>query len=240
MKKRYGTTSFIIKFTSFSLILATAAIILGGTVIPASSSGVDGTPVKIIVDAGHGGLDGGAVADDGTVEKDLNLSLAHSLKNALIALGADVIMTRSDDVMLADDDSPHKKRDDLNVRAKLARESGDCIFVSIHMNKFPVPKYSGLQVYYSPKNEQSKAIADALQAAARQYIDPANARVPKKAGEEIYLMQNVTCPAVLVECGFLSNPTELERLKDAAYREKLALIIAATLMEYASVADARE
>ena len=233
MKKRNSTISFVIRFTSFSLVLAIAAIILGGTIIPASSPNVDKVRTTIIIDAGHGGLDGGAVADDGTLEKGLNLSLARELSSILKTMGADVIMTRDDDVMLSNPDSAHKKLDDLNARAKIAADAGECIFVSIHMNKFPVPKYSGLQVYYSPNNESSKEVADAIQNAARTYLCPENARKTKKAGDEIYLLKSLSCPAVLVECGFLSNPEELEKLKNESYRDSVALVIAAAVAEYA-------
>ncbi len=227
--------AFVLKFAAFSLAVSLTAIYVGGTVTKTVSSFyIEEAPTKIVIDAGHGGRDGGAVADDGTLEKDLNLSLALSVADVLKIMGADVIMTRDKDVMYASDDSPHKKLDDLNARIKTVKDAGDCVFVSIHMNKFPVAKYSGLQVYYSPQNDESKAVAEAIRSAVITYIQPDNERQVKQSDSSIYLLSNLTCPAVLVECGFLSNPSELEKLKDETYRDALAAVIAAAVMEYVS------
>ena len=221
------------KFLAFSLAVSLTAIYMGGKVTKTVSSFyVERAPIKTVVDAGHGGRDGGAVADDGTLEKDLNLALASSVAEILKIMGADVVMTRDGDIMYAAENSPHKKLDDLNYRIEKAKSAGDCVFVSIHMNKFPVAKYSGLQVYYSKNNDESRALADAIQSAAATYVQPQNTRQTKAAGDEIYLLSKLTCPAVLVECGFLSNPDELELLKTEEYRNKLAAVIAVTVMEY--------
>ena len=231
MKKK-SAAWILIKFTAFSLVLALAVIYAGSAVGERTASANVDVPIKIVIDAGHGGFDGGAVADDGTREKDLNLSLALALERQLKVMGADVIMTRSADVMYAVPSSPHKKLDDLSHRIESANAAGDCIFVSVHMNKFPVPKYSGLQVYYSPNNEESKILSDAIQNAVREALQPDNSRLTKRSGDNIYILYKLTCPAVLVECGFLSNPEELELLKTDEYREKLALVLASALMEY--------
>jgi len=231
--KNKSPLSFLLKFTAFSLAVSLTAIYIGGTVTKTVSSFyIEEAPAKIVVDAGHGGRDGGAVADDGTLEKDLNLSLALSVADALKIMGADVVLTRERDIMYASEDSPHKKLDDLNARIKTVNDAGDCVFVSIHMNKFPVAKYSGLQVYYSPQNEDSKAVAEAVQTAVKTYIQPDNDRQVKQSDSSIYLLKNIDCPAVLIECGFLSNPAELEKLKDETYRDTLAAVIAAAVMEY--------
>ena len=235
MKRSFAVPIFLMKFLAFSLAVSLTAIYMGGKVTKTVSSFyVERAPIKTVVDAGHGGRDGGAVADDGTLEKDLNLALASSVAEILKIMGADVVMTRDGDVMYAAENSPHKKLDDLNYRIEKAKSAGDCVFVSIHMNKFPVSKYSGLQVYYSPVNEESKAVAEAVQSAVKAYIQPENDRAVKKSDSSIYLLQNLACPAVLVECGFLSNPAELEKLKDEKYRDSLAAVIAVSVMEYVS------
>ena len=221
------------RFAAFSVAIAMVSVWLGSTVTKtASSAGVGNRQVAIVIDAGHGGIDGGAVADDGTLEKDLNLALARSVERVLASLGASVVMTRTEDVMFAEPSSMHKKLDDLTHRIGTVESAGECVFVSIHMNKFPVQKYSGLQVYYSKNNEESKLLADAIQGAAASLIQTDNTRKTKAAGDEIYLLSKLTCPAALVECGFLSNPEELELLKTEEYRNKLAAVIAVTVMEY--------
>ena len=115
--------------------------------------------ITVIIDPGHGGLDGGASTEDGVLEKHLNLAVANKLKALFECAGVDVVMTRYSDVMLASPDSDHKKRDDLNARLHIAEDYENCIFISIHMNKFPVEKYSGMQVYYSGNNSESADLA---------------------------------------------------------------------------------
>ena len=222
----------MLKFAAFSVAVATIAVYMGSTAAKTAMGDNVKEKKTVVVDAGHGGLDGGAVADDGTLEKDLNLALAKSVYLVLRSLGADAVMTRTEDVMYAEPSSTHKKLDDLTHRIETVKGADDPVFVSIHMNKFPVQKYSGLQVYYSKNNEESKSLADAIQSAAATYIRPQNTRQTKAAGDEIYLLSNLDCPAVLVECGFLSNPNELELLKNEEYRNKLAAVIAVTVMEY--------
>lgn len=223
----------LIKFTAFSLVLALSVIFAGNAVTKSAvSENVSGARISVVIDAGHGGFDGGAVGDDGTLEKGLNLSLARSLAKQLKIMGADVIMTRDSDVMYAEESSSHKKLDDLNHRINTVSSAGECVFVSIHMNKFPVPKYSGFQMYYSPNNGESRALADALQSAVKKTLQQNNARLPKNAGDNIYILTKLECPAVLAECGFLSNPEELALLNTDEYREKLALVLATALMEY--------
>lgn len=232
MKEKKNALLFVLKFAAFSLAVALVATYMGSAVYKTAAISVDEPTRTIVIDAGHGGMDGGAVADDGTLEKDLNLALAKTVERLLISLGANVEMTRSEDVMYAEPSSPHKKLDDLTARIKTTEGAGDAVFVSIHMNKFPVQKYSGLQVYYSKNNDESRALADALQNAAAAYISPENTRQPKAAGDGIYIMSHLNCPAVLIECGFLSNPDELALLKTEEYRNKLAAVIAVTVMEY--------
>ena len=138
---------------------------------------------------------------------------------ALLSLAdVNVVMTRESDIMLASDDSEHKKRDDLNARLHMADAYENCIFVSIHMNKFPVEKYSGLQVYYSGNNEESLALAEAIQGKASEFLRKGNARTVKKADSSIYILHHIKVPAVLVECGFLSNPEEAALLCTEEYQ----------------------
>ena len=190
----------------------------------------DSLPV-IVIDAGHGGADGGAVASDGTCEKDINLNIAKDVRAVLVSLGFECVMTREDDVMLSDGSGGSAKMNDLKKRVAVT-EGRDCIFVSIHQNKFPQDTCSGAQVYYSKNDADSEALANAVQECVRTYIQPINTRRIKQAGSEIFVLDRCRVPAILIECGFLSNPAELLKLKDEEYQKKLACAIAAATATY--------
>ncbi|MBO5294528.1 MAG: N-acetylmuramoyl-L-alanine amidase [Clostridia bacterium] len=191
-------------------------------------------PFTVVLDAGHGGEDGGAVSASGIYEKDLNLSLTMLVRDLLVANGVNVVMTRETDVLLYDrneDYQGRKKALDLAARRKIAEETDGAVFVSIHMNSYPLPQYDGLQVWYSPNNAHSKVLAETIQGIVCEQLQPENDRQVKQATQSIYLLHHLKCPAVLVECGFLSNPTEAERLNDPEYREQLAFLIFLSIME---------
>lgn len=228
--------AFAIRFSLFSACLLGMTLFLGRTFFPpvAIPAGIDEDDrITVIIDAGHGGRDGGAVADDGTLEKNLNLAVAKRLEALLLSADIRVIMTRSGDIELASPDSDHKKRDDLNARLAITEAYDPAILVSIHMNKFPVAKYSGLQVYYSPNHEDSLALAEQVQADSLT-LKPGNNRAVKAAGDSIYLLSHAEIPAVLVECGFLSNPEELSLLKTDDYQQKLAMSLYTSIITYLS------
>lgn len=165
-------------------------------------------------------MDGGAVASDGTVEKDLNLDIALRLRNRLAESGYTVIMTRSDDDALAD-----SKKEDMRSRLKTMQEHRDALFLSIHCNKFPSSSAKGLQVFYSTNTDSSKELAERIQNDYNTAINKSCKRTAKAADKSIYLLDNAPCDAVLVECGFVSNSAELKLLKDETYRQDLADMI---------------
>lgn len=184
----------------------------------------------ILIDPGHGGEDGGTSGADGTLEKEINLAVALPLRDVLRVLGYAVDMVRETDTAVYDPQTvPQygKKVSDMRQRLVLY-ESAERI-VSIHQNHFGQTKYSGTQVFYSQNAPESKALAEHIQTAVHTYLQPENKREIKAAGESIYLLHNTTRPAVLVECGFLSNEAEREQLKTEGYRQKLALIVASAL-----------
>lgn len=202
--------------------------------VPASA--VEERPV-FLLDPGHGGEDGGALAADETMEKTLNLEIACRMGEIADLLGYRTMLTRTDDTMLYDrygdleEYGGKKKTYDLRNRLRLSEESGCALFCSIHMNKFPDTSCRGLQVYYSPNAPESRSYAALLQSYGRTFLDPANARETKKATSAIYLLHRIQSPAVLVECGFLSNPEECARLKDRQYQLQLASVLTAALAE---------
>ena len=187
--------------------------------------------ITVIIDAGHGGEDGGAVGISGTLEKDINLALSYKLNELFSLTDIDTVMTRYDDSLLyTDSQSNRKKYYDLRNRAKVALMYDNPVFISIHQNKFPVSKYKGLQVYYSENNAKSKTIADLIQSNVVLHIQNDNNRKTKEAGGSIYLMNALECPAVLIECGFLSNREDEKNLNDEEYQNRLAFVIFSSVM----------
>lgn len=186
----------------------------------------------IILDPGHGGEDPGAIGIDGILEKDLNLQTALRLRDLLVFSGYRVVMTRSDDRLLYDpDNSTSKKVQDLKTRLDYGQLYPNATFVSIHMNKFPDADCSGLQVYYSGNHESSGTLAEAIQSIYAETISSGSTRASKRATSSIFILHRIEIPAVLVECGFLSNPTENELLQSAVYQKKLAAVIVLALTE---------
>lgn len=185
----------------------------------------------IIIDAGHGGFDGGAVAHDGTLEKDLNLEVALELERHAKALGYKTVMVRTTDRATDSDweQSGTKKLKDLKNRLALMNKYKNSIFISIHMNKYSTSQPNGTQVFYSPFNG-SKELAEGIQCSVASMLQPNNKRVVKVATRDIYLLHNATRPAVIVECGFLSNPNDLANLKQKNYRNELAFAILCGIM----------
>ncbi len=178
----------------------------------------------VVIDPGHGGADCGAVGINGILEKDINLKLSLFLASEFENAGYKVILTRSEDVMLVDTKGTHttKKSSDLTARTQIAEEGG--LFISVHMNKFPEEKYKGAQVYYSVNDVRSERLAEMLQSGIASSLQPDNKRAIK-SGAELYLLDRIKCPAVILECGFLSNSEEAEKLKDEEYLSKLAFEI---------------
>lgn len=189
----------------------------------------------VIIDAGHGGEDGGASSAAGLIEKDVNLEIAHILADMIRANGVDVIMTREDDRLLYDRNTDYqgrKKKLDLAARLAVADSTEDAIFISIHMNSFTDPRYAGLQVWYSPNNADSAPLAELIRANNQEMLQPENARKCKAATSAINLLHNAKCPAVLVECGFLSNPDEAALFETYEYRQKVAFMLFCSITEF--------
>lgn len=199
------------------------------------NSKTDNKSLTVIVDAGHGGEDGGAVAPDGTVEKDINLDIAIKLQKVLQLYGFNVIMTRTEDKMTYNgsyDTQREKKVSDIHNRFKIIEEHPEAIFVSVHQNNFYDSSQNGTQVFYSKNNLKSKLLADEIQKTFVDNIQPDNRRQTKKSGTEIYLLYHSQIPSVLVECGFLSNYNDLNQLKNEDYRMRVAILIADGILKY--------
>ena len=190
----------------------------------------------LLLDAGHGGEDGGAVGVDGTCEKEINLRIAQKLEIYLRALGYRTEMTRREDRAIYDGSARtlrEKKVSDIHNRFAMMEALGpNALFVSVHLNKFSGEKHHGTQVFYSPNDPQSRVLADAIQKRAVAQLQPENTRQVKPSGTSIYLLWNAQIPAVLVECGFLSNYAETQKLKQDSYQSQMAFAIACGVLDY--------
>lgn len=195
------------------------------------------TQKTVIIDAGHGGFDGGAVANDGTMEKNINLNIALAVGDMLSLNGIKVIYTRTEDKGTEDSDSEsirNRKRSDLNNRLKIMKENPEAVFVSVHLNKFTTSTAKGAQVFYSDNFEDSKVLGGLIQESIKNRIQKENHRVIKKGTSDTFLLHNATVPAVIVECGFLSNSSELELLKSEEYQGKMAFAVFCGINDFLS------
>ena len=188
----------------------------------------------IIIDAGHGGEDSGAIGVNGQKEKDLNLAIALIIGEELSSKGYTVVYTRTEDKMLylpEENIKGMRKISDLKNRCKVTEAYEDCILISIHMNSYGASKYSGLQVYYSKENEESRALASKIQTSVKAELQPENKR-QIKSGESIYILEHSSCTSVLIECGFLSNEAECEKLSQKEYQKELSFSIICGIIKY--------
>ena len=216
-------------------VLVLLALLLGDCAVQTASDSVAASFPLLILDAGHGGQDGGAVAADGTNEKDINLSLTLTLNELLRSLGFQTILTRKDDSLYETPGAAtmrERKVGDLRYRLQLTQDHPDSILISIHQNQFSDSRYYGAQVFYSGNHPRSKSLALCLQRSIVESLQPENTRQIKESGDEIFLLSQTRVPAVMVECGFLSNPEELEKLKDETYRKQLTAAIVNGLLDY--------
>lgn len=225
----------------FTMLLVLCACLAAGGLIDFRTGSVqtdaapEDAPVRrVVIDPGHGGEDSGALSAAGLEEKDVNLVVSLYLRDYLEAAGIPVVMTRTADKLLYDpqaDFHGRKKQMDLNSRLHTAQAVPDSLLVSIHMNSFPQSQYKGMQVWYATGDPRSMEAASAVQSQAIQ-LDADNHRRIKAAGSNIFLLDRLDTPGILVEGGFLSNPAEAERLADAQYQKELAFVIFTGVMSY--------
>lgn len=188
----------------------------------------DSTKHTLVLDAGHGGMDGGAVAADGTTEQDINLNIALTCRDLARFLGISTVMTREDNQSLdynLENTIRQNKVDDIHARERIANEQSNPVFLSIHLNKFSDTSYSGAQTFWSQNNLDGQMLAENIQTSLTEGLKPSKERSAKPAENSIYLMKQLTCPAVIVECGFLSNVEETEKLKQTEYQMRIAVCI---------------
>lgn len=222
----------------FCFVAALAAVLWHGSAAYTSAFGAAaiGEGPTVVVDAGHGGEDGGAVAADGTVESGLNLAIALRVRDLLAFAGVNTVMTRTEDAAIYDDSAStlrEKKVSDLKNRAELVNATENAVLLSIHQNSLPSsPVTHGAQAFFNGA-EGAAPLATSVQEALNQAVNTEKAKNPAAIGSSVYLMKNITAPGVLVECGFLTNEREAAQLKSEAYQLRLAAAITAGLLNAA-------
>lgn len=195
-----------------------------------------GSPV-VVIDAGHGGKDPGKVGVNGALEKEINLQIALRLKSLLEQNDVAVVLTREEDKDLASEQAASRKNEDLRARAALIADTKPVAMISIHQNSYPEEEVDGAQVFYYTGSDSGKMLGNIIQNSLKSEIDDGNHRVAK-ANKEYYLLKKAACPAVIIECGFLSNPAEAALLMTEEYQEELAFAIHLGIMEYINTVPA--
>lgn len=185
----------------------------------------------VVLDPGHGGYDPGKVGVNGAIEKDINLSISNKLKNLLEQKGTEVIMTRTADEALCNNVNKYNKSDDMKNRVKLIEDTAPDIAISIHQNSFTSSSSKGAQVFFYKGSENSQRLAETLQETIKELLADGNTR-SAKANDTYYLLKKTTCPIVIVECGFLTNPIEADLLNSEDYQNKAAEAICEGIMRY--------
>ena len=190
--------------------------------------------VCIVLDAGHGGIDGGAISCTGKRESDVNLEITLCLRDLFHLMGYDTKLIRSEDISVytKGETIAQKKVSDLKERVRIVDETDNAILLSIHQNHFTDNRYYGAQVFFS-KTDKSKDLANRIQDEMVSIFNPESKRMIKRS-EGIYLMDHINCPGVLIECGFLSNPLEEAKLRDPKYQRKIACVIMTAVGSYLS------
>lgn len=224
----------ILTFVCFALILGIAMV--GNSfsekrlAVETAADRITDAPQKpvVVIDAGHGGMDGGCVSVDGIPEKGINLNIALSLRDILTVMGYQPVCTRESDISIHSDGVEglaKQKKSDMENRLALFNKYDGAIAVSIHQNQFTDGKYNGAQMFYSEKSADSEKLAGIMKEQFVSYLQPENTRETKPVGDELYLLNNAECPAVMVECGFLSNREESLKLQDDNYQKQIAFTV---------------
>ena len=218
---------YLFAFVSCLSLCAALAVYNPDQVVAAEQNVLPAPKNVLIIDPGHGGLDGGAVGIDGTIESTINLDIGLKMRDLALLFGKNAVMTRDSEQLAYPDENAGiaaKKISDQKARVGLINSFDGAQLISIHQNTYTSPNIHGAQVFFR-RDDKSKAMAEKIQAALNSKLISSGRRVASPVSEDIYIMKNINCPAVLVECGFLSNADECARLGDSTYRTKLAMTI---------------
>jgi N-acetylmuramoyl-L-alanine amidase len=242
MKKRLGRWNVWFIAAAFVICAAvvTVAVI---NMIPAVSvmTGADGAPSAkpvLVLDAGHGGIDGGCSSANGDVEKNINLNIIKSLDSIAQLYGYDTVLTRETDKSIYDKGVTgirNQKVSDMDNRLEIFNSYPGAVCVSVHQNMYTDPRFKGAQMFYSDTNEDNELLAQIMQEKFATTIQPYNEREIKLCGNELFLCYYCSNPTIMIECGFLSNPEEAALLVTPEYQSNVAFTIFSGLCDYSSV-----
>lgn len=223
----------LIRTILLALMLVSVYFIVRGGAKFTSSQQIEVGTVNhcVVIDAGHGGADPGKVSVDGSLEKDINLQIAKKLQTFLIMEDVDVILTRESDAGLYDENASNKKVQDMKNRVGIIEEKQPALTVSIHQNSYHEEYVHGAQTFYYAGSEKSKELAERIQQVMTLELDKDNTR-QAKANDSYYLLKKTSSPIVIVECGFLSNNEEAQKLSSDIYQEKVAWAIHLAILQY--------
>lgn len=213
------------------LIVIAAIIVLlvgGDDTEGAEAAALGNTKATLVIDSGHGGIDGGAVSAGGVKESDINLAISDKMASIGDFLGVSYIRTAA-----ADESAEYSEHDNLVARAKLVNSTENAVLISIHQNEYPNELVKGAEVMYAD-TDGSRSLAESAQSLLVSQLDPDNRRVSRPAPKELLLTRSINCPGVLVECGFLSNPAEAEKLASDDYQIKIAAILVASYANFSA------
>lgn len=229
-KKSFGICDLSLYVCILSVFLIMPLI--GNHAITAFSENISAPATTIIIDPGHGGVDGGAISCTGVYESHINLEIALRLNDMMHLFGIPTVLIRDSDISVytSGETIAAKKVSDLKERIRIVNSTPNALLLSIHQNNFTDSRYSGAQVFYNNYSE-SKVLAEVFQSALRQNMDPNNKRQPKPA-QKVFLMDHINCTGILMECGFISNREEEVLLRTPAYQKKLCAVITATTCRY--------
>ena len=233
-KIKWNVAFVVLTFCACVGVICYTAIRMENIVVVSNSVPQDN--FMVVLDAGHGGMDGGCSTADGKTEKGINLNILLSVRDLSKLFGYNVDVTRDKDISIHDKGTTgirNQKLSDMENRLALFNKYSNAVCVSIHQNTFSDPKFSGAQMFYSDKNEASEQLASIMQQKFVANLQPDNQRETKLCGSELYLCYFCENPAVMVECGFLSNPDEAARLTDKSYQQKVAFTIFSGINEFA-------
>lgn len=234
--------SFLRKYgigIALGMVIAAGCLVMDVGEWTVISDQTENAKYTIVLDSGHGGIDPGKVSADGVYEKDINLAIALKLRDELKKQDCQVVMTRETDEGLYDAAASNKKMSDMKKRIEIMNGCDPDLIISIHQNSFSDTISKGAQVFYQASSESGKALAELLQEVLKTQVDPENRR-QCKANNDYYLLQHSEATMVIVECGFMSNPSESASLQTEEYQSKIATAIAGGVIQYLEQQDGKE
>lgn len=230
-----------VKLKKLILIIAVLVVLIAAIIVllvgcgksdTAETAVLGNTTATLVIDPGHGGIDGGAVSESGVKESDINLAISDKMSCLADFLGVRYVKTVEADAV-SGESAGYSEHENLVSRAKLVNSTENAVLISVHQNEYPNELVKGAEVMYAD-TDGSRNLAESVQSLLVSQLDPENRRVFRPAPQELLLTRSINCPGVLVECGFLSNPSEAEKLASGDYQMKIAAILVASYMNFSA------